>query len=327
MLQRRYKVAVIGKRQHEAVPESMPEKADSLSFRKITLADIPAISRILHDSTSSRTCDYTVGGIFMWIRYFDYQFCILNDTLFIRGDLENHPGVKAFSLPIGKMKIPEAIALLRKYCAENNIPLRFSAIPEDRLQDFRSVGLSDTEELDDWADYLYDAESLASLSGKKMSKKRNHYNRFVSDNPGFSIADIRDTDTSLIKDACKSWITPEDTAEPSAAEELEQTFNVLDNLSRYPFEGIVLRDGAGTIIGFTVGEVIGDTLYVHIEKINRDVAGVGESINKLFAERICTAYPAVRYINREEDTGDDGLRKAKESYHPIIMLRKYNIKL
>jgi len=299
----------------------------SLDFNPITTDDIPAIRDILNSSLRSRTCDYTIGGIFMWAEYFDYEFCIAGNTLFIKGDLENHPGIKAFSLPVGDMPTNESIRLLRRYCEEKSTALRFSAIPEDRLPDFRPFGLRDTEELTDWADYLYDADSLATLSGKKLSKKRNHFNRFVADNPGYRIRKLSECDINEIKDAYSLWTSPEDMEMPSAAEEYLQVHNILGNLSLYPFEGIALLTGNGRIAGFTIGEVTGDTLYVHIEKIDRKIAGSGESINKLFVGYVCNKYPQIRYVNREEDTGDPGLRRAKLSYHPAMMLRKYNIRL
>ena len=79
------------------------------------------------------------------------------------------------------------------------------------------------------------------------------------------------------------------------------------------------------IVAFTLGEVIGDTLYVHIEKMSHDIAGAGETINRLFASMMTTIHPSVQYINREEDVGDPGLRHAKESYHPLELLKKYNV--
>ena len=78
----------------------------------------------------------------------------------------------------------------------------------------------------------------------------------------------------------------------------------------------MLSTPADGIVAFTLGEVIGDTLYVHIEKMNHLVNGAGETVNKLFAELMTGHHPEVRYINREEDVGDPGLRHAKESYHP-----------
>lgn len=304
--------------------ESRRQAVSPLKFKKITLADIPQINRILQDSTS-RTCDCTVGGIFMWIDYFDYSYCIYRDTLFIKGVSELYPDKTAFSLPLGKMDIAHAIGMLKEYCMQNNIELRFSAIPEDRLEEFRSVGLTDTEQLVDWGDYLYDIEKLATLSGKKMSKKRNHVNRFEAENEGYRLEPLTPDRVHRLKVDYDSWLSPEDLDRPTAIEEHRQVVNVLDNLLCYPFEGLILLDGSGRAVAFTLGEVIGDTLFVHIEKMRHDVAGAGETINKSFARYMLDRHPGLRFANREEDTGDPGLRKAKESYHPEMILRKYDI--
>ncbi|MDE6611839.1 MAG: phosphatidylglycerol lysyltransferase domain-containing protein, partial [Muribaculaceae bacterium] len=107
----------------------------------------------------------------------------------------------------------------------------------------------------------------------------------------------------------------------------EQCLDVLGNYSHYGMEGAMLRDGSGEIVAFTAGEIIGDTLVLHIEKMRHSVAGAGETINQLFAGRMLERHPGLLYINREDDAGDPGLRYAKESYHPAFKLRKYNVLL
>ena len=203
--------------------------ASPLKFKKITLADLPEINRILQES-KSRTCDCTIGGIFMWIDYFDYSYCIYRDTLFIKGVSELYPNKPAFSLPLGKMDIAHAINLLKQYCYENKLELRFSAIPEDRLDEFRSVGVRDTEQLVDWGDYLYDIHTLATLSGKKMSKKRNHVNKFEIENPGYSLVAITPENVHRLRVEFDSWSSPEDLDRPTAVEEHRQVVNVLETL-------------------------------------------------------------------------------------------------
>ena len=74
-----------------------------------------------------------------------------------------------------------------------------------------------------------------------------------------------------------------------------------------------------------MGEIIEDVLYVHIEKADRNLNGLYEMINMSFSKDMKETYPSLAYINREEDAGDPGLRKAKESYHPVMLLNKYNV--
>lgn len=144
-------------------------------------------------------------------------------------------------------------------------------------------------------------------------------------NPGYSVERIDFGNLMDVRRAYIDFLGRQSVDASSAAEESAQTLSVIENYGAYPFVGILLRDDSERIVAFTIGEVIGDTLYTHIEKMDHEVPGAGETVNKLFAEHIIARYPQVRYINREEDAGDEGLRQAKLSYHPAIILNKYDI--
>lgn len=297
-----------------------------LEFKQLTYTDIERIGKILRMSTS-RTNDYTIGGLYMWRQYFDYSFDIIGNTLFIKGVTEDDINNTAFMLPIGDMPLKDSIGLIQDYCRESGIrTVTLSAVPEDRLKDLRHVGVSAVNELTDWADYIYDADTLVTLTGKKLSKKRNHVNRFMTDNPGCTLESIRPSNINEVKTFFKDLSL--DPSKPAIAEfEMMQVADVLSNFDRYPYEGALLRTPDHGIVAFSIGEIIGDTLYVHIEKMNHTISGVGETINNLFARMMTRRYPMIRYINREEDAGDPGLRRAKESYHPLPLLRKFNVSL
>lgn len=308
-------------RQYNVITLPAPQR---LSFKPLTTADIPLISMYLHTATG-HTCDFTIGGLLMWAGYFDYSYTIVNNTLFIKGVTEDDVTRPAFSLPLGEMPLADSLELLDRYCrAHNSMPLTFSAVPERDTENLHSLGAKEITPLVDWSDYLYDARALASLSGKKLSKKRNHVNRFMADNPGFTFEPIDGRTLPSVKEFYQNTRLP--LSKPALADvEREQVIKVLDSLDIYPFEGAVLSTPAQGVVAFTLGEVIGDTLYVHIEKMNHEVSGAGETINKLFAQMMVTRHPQILYINREEDTGDPGLRYAKESYHPLKLLTKYNV--
>lgn len=307
-----------------AVDEPSP-----LHFRDMTLADMPRIRRIL-EMSPSLTCDYSIGGIYMWINYFKYKFCIVDDTLFITGAEENRLDCKAFSCPVGAMPLPEAIAMLERYCNENDLTLRFSAVPADRLSCFLAYNPDfKVEELTDWSDYVYEADKFATLSGKKLAKKRNHVNRFNADYPSAHLSPLTAVDVPALKQMLARWTAdePAETVSSTRLEELDEVFSVLDNLDAYAFDGAILRSGGADdrIVAFTLAEKINDTLFVHIEKMDHTVAGAGETIAHLFATSMLEKYPDLRFLNREEDCGDEGLRRAKQSWQPAMLLRKYNI--
>lgn len=300
------------------------QSRNPLRFSPITLADLPAINKALQTG-DSHTCDYTIGGIYMWADYFAYRYCIVADTLFIKGLTEDDRSIPAFSLPIGPMPTTDAVSLIQRYCARERLPVRFSAIPDEKVASLTAGRQSIVEPLDDWSDYLYSATELATLSGKRFNKKRNHVNRFMAEHPRACLQPL----TPAIIPQVKSFfarLEGERTSETAIAER-RQVNSVLDNYLCYPFEGAVLRlSPDGPIAAFTIGEVIGDTLYLHIEKMDHEIAGSGETVNKLFADEMLRRH-GISYINREEDCGDPGLRQAKLSYNPVAILRKQNVTL
>ena len=183
---------------------------------------------------------------------------------------------------------------------------------------------SSVQQLADWSDYLYEASALATLSGKKLGKKRNHVNRFEAENPGYTFEPLTPELIPAVKEFFLARHLP--LSKPALADiEREQVMQVLSTPGLFGFEGAVLSTPANGIVAFTLGEVKGDTLFVHIEKMDHEVNGAGETINKLFAEMMTGRHPGLIYINREEDVGDPGLRHAKESYHPAELLAKYNV--
>lgn len=304
---------------------SLRELARRLRFRKIQHEDMLQIWDILK-SAPGRTTDFSYGGLLMWVDYFHYEFAILNDTLFIKGRVESDLSKTAFSLPIGKLSLEFSVEILKEYCKLNHIRLEFSAIPECQIEAFKALNPISVEPLEDWSDYLYSAESLATLCGKKYGKKRNHVNQFLAAYPDwdFQPFDQRNIETAM---DFMDLIDSDGDDTPMAIAERNLNRKVLTLLKRGDniMTGGILTDGHGRILGFTIGDIKGDTLYVHIEKALHGTPGGFEMLNKTFADFIRKQHPEIEYINREDDAGDPGLRKAKESYHPIELLKKYNI--
>lgn len=295
-----------------------------LDFRPVRQADLATLLPLLH-SAPWRTCDYTAGGLMMWTDMFNYSFCLRGNTLFVKGISEAGDGRPAFWVPVGAMPLEQSVRAIADYCRETGITPEFTAVPEDALPVFEALGAEITE-LTDWADYLYDAQSLATLSGKKFNKKRNHVNRFLADHPDYTFEPVSDANIDAVRRFFASLELPEGKSE-MAEYERAQVAAVLQNPTAWPFIGAVLSVPELGPVAFTFGEIAGQTLHVHIEKMNHEVAGAGETINRLFAEMITSRYPFITAINRQDDAGDPGLRRAKQSYNPIALLRKFNVVL
>ncbi len=279
---------------------------------------------------TERTCDFSYGGILMWVEYFNYEYAIYRDTLFIRGRSvtadTSDIGRSAFSVPVGAMSVVESLALLRDFCGECGMPLEFSAVPREAAAELSVLGPSRVVELPAWADYLYDAVALAELKGKKYNKKRNHLHQFMAAKPSWRYESLTAAHVPLIHAVTERTIANESSQSESAKEERKLAAQFLAEIvqnNNHLLGGVLCCDDE--IVAYTVGDIKLDTLYVHIEKAERSVPGSFEMINKCFAEDVITRYPEVKYINREDDAGVLGLRLAKESYHPCDLLMKYNI--
>lgn len=304
---------------------SIKELARRLNFRPIQHSDMATIWPLLKYAPG-RTTDFSYAGLLMWVDYFNYEFAILNDTLFIKCKVENDLSTPAFSIPVGNMPIDFSVAILKEYCKSHDMQLEFSAVPECVIDDIKALNPTSIEPLDDWSDYLYSAESLATLSGKKYSKKRNHVNQFLTAYPDWELLPLEGI---YIEQALSfmDLIDAEGDDTPMAQAERDLNRRVLRMLEEGDeiMEGAVLTDGHGKLLGFTIGDVKDDTLFVHIEKAQHATPGGFEMLNKSFAAMMKERHPEIQYINREDDAGDPGLRYAKESYRPIELLKKYNV--
>lgn len=300
------------------------EQDDNLEFRPVTHYSMKEIYPYLM-MEQGRTTDFSYAGLLMWVDYFKYSYAIVKDTLFIKGTVENDTHIPAFSLPVGRLPLPESLDMIRDYCRKEGISPVLSAVPEYALTQFIDLGISDIQPLDDWGDYLYDARMLSTLSGKKMGKKRNHVNKFDSLYPNATIEPLS-ADNAARAIEFMTTVDAEGDATPMAVEERRMTRQLLNLICEGDthLEGAILEVD-GETAAFTIGDVKHDTLFVHVEKASRKFDGSYEKINKEFARIMCEKYPEIEYINREDDSGDEGLRKAKQSYHPVEILKKYNI--
>lgn len=173
-------------------------------------------------------------------------------------------------------------------------------------------------------DYIYTVEQLSELKGKKLSSKRNHINRFLENNPDWVYEKITKENIHEVSKMHDEW---EEMADVKSKKGLLEEGKVVKKALKYfdelGFSGGLLR-AKGKVIAFSLGdELNSDTFLVHIEKAFYDIQGAYPMINKQFVINNCMDY---KFINREEDTGDEGLRKAKLSYNPYEILKKYTTK-
>jgi len=294
-----------------------------LSFEKLKLKDITKI-RPYFQNPIGKICDNTIGGIFMWRDYFSTEFTEFNETLIFKAKIKYNGGITAFTIPIGK-DLNGSLKEIAKYCAKEGISVAFCAATKENtkiLKDhFDEIELHN--ELG-WNDYIYNASDLIALSGKKFNGQRNHINYFKKANPNYSFEEITHENINEVKEFHRKFTLNAGKNTAAFIEEQIKTIEVFDNFDTYDLIGGLIKSN-GEVVAFSIGEVSGNMLYVHIEKADVGVRGAYQMMVNEFAKHY--ASNSVEFINREEDDGDEGLRISKLSYHPCEIIEKYTAKI
>ncbi len=267
-----------------------------------------------------RFCDRTIGVNYMWRVPFDGAYAITDGCLILRVNY----GVKGthFTYPVGGDPAAALIAL-ENYCRENELPLQFAAVSDKEIEALRAryprISVSFNR---DFFDYLYHYDDLATFAGRRYSAQRNHINRFIKQWSDWEYRPLTREDVPAAQDFLRDWLSRKAAIAPlSRSEEIEAhgCADLLKVMHEFGMSGGLITVG-GDIVAFSIGEVLGDTLYVHCEKGDTRFPGVYQMMVREFAAY--NASPALRYINREDDSGDAGLRQSKLAYRPCTLLEK-----
>jgi len=287
-------------------------------FKKITIEDRDILTKYL-SMRKHRACDYSVGSLVLWADVNKTQFAVVQDMLFIKY-------VKGkdiyFAFPMGNGDLKQAFEWLFTYCKDQNIQFKMNLIEPSMFEDIENLypGEYEVSYIRDSADYVYNTDDLKNLVGKKYHGKKNHINKFIKTNEDWSYETITEENTEECVEMVKEWCVENGCCEDKskAAE-----FCVLIKGIKYRKElnliGGAIRT-AGRIVSLTLGEKSGDDMFIiHFEKAFADINGAYQMINQQFITHELSDFT---YVNREEDLGIEGLRKAKESYYPVFMAEK-----
>jgi len=272
----------------------------------------------LEDSRSSAWC---FSNLFFWDNTYHPRVCALGDRLLTRMTYEGH---SFYGYPIGAGDLETAIWALRRDALARGVPFELRGLTEKSYEELNTLfpGQFDYTQDPSFFDYIYDAEKLAALPGKKLSSKRNHINRFIENNPDWTFEPITRENISACIDMSVAWAEERHVLK-EANTELEAVHLACEHFESLGLEGGLLRAG-GRVVAITIGEVLNsDTYIIHFEKAFSTVQGAYTMINREFVRHIMQVHPHIRYFNREEDLGIESLRKAKRSYYPVFLVEKY----
>jgi hypothetical protein len=175
----------------------------------------------------------------------------------------------------------------------------------------------------DHFDYVYSGSDLISLAGRKFHSKKNHLNRFEIKHPSQRYFPLDETLTPECLGVLEKWCGTKDCAgNPVLQAETDAVKEALAHFSGLELKGGVIEID-GRIEAFTIGALLNrDTAVVHVEKADPDIPGLYSAINQRFVRE---QWPSIPWINREQDLGDPGLRRAKSSYNPAALVEKFKV--
>ncbi len=289
-----------------------------IEFKSLSFRDREWVTqRLLEDDRQA--CEYSFANNFLWSDIYGVKMAKEKGCLIFQF---HHSDYDCYTIPIGagdRKGVLDAMLAMAREKKEELVLATLVQSDLDWLEQNYPNQYTVTTNRDDY-DYVYTTEKLSTLSGRKLHGKRNHIARFKDDN-NWLYRDMMPEDAGECMRLLDVWKEAEaDSWNEEKENELHINRIALRNLAELVLDGGMLYKG-GRLVAFSIGEPLNsDTYVVHIEKAIASVQGAYPMINQQFVLHNCQDYA---YVNREEDTGDEGLRKAKLSYQPEFLVEKY----
>lgn len=282
------------------------------------------IKKYFYSKKSNASEDCFLGYL-VWKDKYLYEPLMFKNALVIKSSKNS-----TYQFPIAEKKEDIIFAINELLKLKNLVFERLTECQKNFLEDHFPF-IFDFEEDRANADYIYEIESLSTLKGKKLSKKRNHLNAFLQENINWKIQEINESNIESVLQFAKKWYEKKnggdcEIGDASLEIEKKSLLKYVLQLDNIGADGIVLFVDE-KVVAFTVGQKISDTVYDTVfEKALEEVRGSYNMINREFAKYLKEKYPSLQYINRESDVNMPGLRQAKLSYMPSILLKKFSAK-
>ena len=290
-----------------------------IEFKPLDSAHKEVYERYLQTG-GERGCEYSFVNLYLWGRQ---RAAFLHDHLVFFSQF-NRKSVYLF--PVGNGDKKAVLEAVMEDARKRGIPCRFTGLTQDdcalleRLYPGKFRYHFDRDNFD----YIYAIDDLADLKGRKFQRKRNHLNRFRAANPDHTLEPITEENLPQVRDLVERWYTLRLEENPHGDYHMERAAikKAMDHRQELGLEGLLLRVN-GEPVAMTMGSRLSeDTVDVHFEKALDIADGAYAAINTGFACYLREKYPQVRWLNREDDMGLEGLRKAKLSYNPDHMVEK-----
>ena len=305
-----------------------------MEFREIALQDKDWMRQLLGYS-DNRATEFNFTVLYIWRDIMRSRVCRVDDLFVVKFHPKGEPAPMYF-FPAGRGLQVQLKQLLEQCMAdahENGFPFQMVSVQPEQKEVLENLFPDKFlfEPYRNSFDYIYSAEDLVFLRGKKFQSKRNFISRFKKQE-GWSYEPVGKNNLKECAFMSIRWCAKYGCGkDPSMASESCSVKNALANFEELGLCGGALRLN-GEIVAFTLAEkTSSDTLLVHVEKAYADIVGAyptiaNEFLRNTIVENEANGQLSVKYINREDDAGDLGLREAKMQYHPLFLLEKYSVK-
>lgn len=298
-----------------------------IEWKKPVITDGAWIRPLVEDE-KLKSNDLSFANMYLLRDKHKIEIATLEDGTLLRF-YDGKYGRVGYGFPIGmtyETSLAKVVNLLKKDAYERGIDFKFILVTEEQRNriEYEMPGRFKYETTQDDSDYIYLSENLAKLEGPDYHKKRTNVNKFENFCPDYELVELDETNYKDAIRVAKIWVDEHGETEEQYVGELANIKEAIKNMDELGLIGAILYVNDKPV-GMTVASSItSQTADIHFEKVIGSIAinGGFQAINKLFAEKLHNM--GYIYLNREEDLGIEGLRKAKESYRPTIMLDKYS---
>lgn len=298
-----------------------------LSFKCLTLEDKEIIEKYI-DKSKLDSYEYLFSSLYMWRKLNNIKYAVLDDVLIIEKNEEGKGTFYAQFFGYKKDNLTSIIdELIKRNLEFTDRDYLFGDVGDefvDDLKKYTDFSIDIVEDIDD-SEYIYNTQDLIELKGKKYHSKKNHVNSFLKT---YSY-DIKTINNENVKSDCMDLLHKwhEEvavTVDKEMLMEIDAIKDLFRELHFFDLNSIAIYVD-GDLAGFAVGEKVNDRMaLIHVERGEIAYKGIYAFLNKQF---LVESFQDTEFVNRQEDTGNEGLRKAKKSYHPEKMIKKYLVKL
>ncbi len=285
-----------------------------MQLKKIEISDKPIFDKYKNQGIHNQYL--TFANLFLWKDAENIEYFFYNDCLIVTGIDFNKK--RYFMLPCIFCITVDFLDFLKENFKDDYriVGLGEEAVKKAKENTGDRLKFIHERDMDN---YIYLSEKLASLSGKKLHSKRNHINNFTK-NYSYEFQTLGDDNISEVRDFLEKWYEKKLLEDESIIYEKNAIENALSHYKELNLRGALIKVG-DRVIAFSMGDKRNDEMAViHFEKADTDYPGAYAVINRDFVKN---CWNDVKYINREDDMGIEGLRKSKLSYYPDILLEVY----